>query len=237
MFHRDGPSFFELVRQGLSSTRRGYDLLADRFDVTPFRTPDEVLAPAIAHLAAERPIETALDLCCGTGAAIGHLRPVVTRTVTGIDFSEGMLRVCRNRFDEDAVDLVHGDVLAMDFVEVFDLAVCFGALGHILPEDEDRFVAGIYRALKPGGRFAFATGEHPGRLSLPYFLSATFNTVMRLRNLLWKPAFIMYYLTFLLPEVVQRLEKHGFTVDIRERLFLPPYARMKLVVAHKPASG
>ena len=43
MFHPKGPSFFELVEQALSSTERGYDLLAPKFDYTPFRTPDEIL--------------------------------------------------------------------------------------------------------------------------------------------------------------------------------------------------
>ena len=43
MFHPDGPTFWELARQALSSTTRGYDLLAPKFDVTPFRTPDVIL--------------------------------------------------------------------------------------------------------------------------------------------------------------------------------------------------
>ena len=34
MFHPNGPSFFELVEQALSSTERGYDLLAPKFDYT-----------------------------------------------------------------------------------------------------------------------------------------------------------------------------------------------------------
>lgn len=40
MFHPKGPSFVELAKQCLSSTERGYDLLAPKFDYTPFRTPE-----------------------------------------------------------------------------------------------------------------------------------------------------------------------------------------------------
>ena len=68
MFHPQGPTFGELARQALSSTERGYDLLAPKFDYTPFRTPDsllELVAPLIGN---EKPIDSALDLCCGTGA-------------------------------------------------------------------------------------------------------------------------------------------------------------------------
>ncbi len=43
MFHPKGPTFLELTRQCLSSTEHGYDLLADKFDYTPYRTPEEVL--------------------------------------------------------------------------------------------------------------------------------------------------------------------------------------------------
>ena len=41
MFHPQGPTFWELARQALSSTQRGYDLLAPKFDFTPFRTPHD----------------------------------------------------------------------------------------------------------------------------------------------------------------------------------------------------
>ena len=40
MFHAKGPTFWELAVQALSSTEHGYDLLAPKFDYTPFRTPD-----------------------------------------------------------------------------------------------------------------------------------------------------------------------------------------------------
>ena len=44
MFHPEGPSVLELTNQWLSSTQLGYDLLAPKFDYTPFRTPDSVLS-------------------------------------------------------------------------------------------------------------------------------------------------------------------------------------------------
>jgi hypothetical protein len=43
MFTAQGPTFRELAVQALSSVERGYDLLAPKFDHTPFRTPDAVL--------------------------------------------------------------------------------------------------------------------------------------------------------------------------------------------------
>src|SRR5437899_5670042 len=76
MFHPKGPSFFELARQALSSTERGYDLLAPKFDYTPFRTPQWLLDAVAEPLREMGPFRSGLDLCCGTGAAIQILRPL-----------------------------------------------------------------------------------------------------------------------------------------------------------------
>src|SRR5437588_4639549 len=144
MFHPDGPTFWELAEQALSSTQRGYDLLAPKFDRTPFRTPQSVLDAVAARL---RPLATfgaGLDVCCGTGAGMAMLRPLCLDRVVGLDFSGGMLEVCRRDTAAAAgaagLEYVRGDALAMPFGAEFDLAVCFGALGHIARRDERRFV-------------------------------------------------------------------------------------------------
>ena len=67
IFRRGGPTFFELAKEVLSSTERGYDLLANKFDVTPFRTPDPLIENALAIIGQ---VDTAIDICCGTGAGI-----------------------------------------------------------------------------------------------------------------------------------------------------------------------
>jgi hypothetical protein len=46
-----------------------------------------------------------------------------------------------------------------------------------------------------------------------------------------KPPFIMYYLTFLLPDAEQVLRQAGFTVDVRRDLFSVPYDSYCLVIA------
>jgi ubiquinone/menaquinone biosynthesis C-methylase UbiE len=119
MFHPQGPTFFELARQCLSSTERGYDLLAPKFDYTPFRTPNMILSGLASVLGQPQSIDAALDVCCGTGAAIGILRPLVRspnpvgnalhgiperhggrslQRVVGIDFSAGMLAMAASVF-------------------------------------------------------------------------------------------------------------------------------------------
>jgi ubiquinone/menaquinone biosynthesis C-methylase UbiE len=239
MFHPRGPTFWELAQQCLSSTERGYDLLAPKFDYTPFRTPDEILNGLVKYLGPPRSIDSALDLCCGTGAAIRILRPLCRQRVVGIDFSRGMLDVARQHFPNQTVqplvELVHGDVLQMNFREEFDLALTVGSLGHILPKDEPQFVERVAAALKPGGRFVFVTCQMPPWWSRRYLFSRAFNAAMHIRNALKRPPFIMYYLTFLLPEARRLLEQHGFDVTVHDEAFAGKLRVLKVVVATKRA--
>ncbi len=234
MFHRKGPSVFELAKQWLSSTERGYDLLAPKFDYTPFRTPESVLSVVDERLQRSAPISSLLDVCCGTGATMQWLRPLCCHRMVGIDMSAGMLEVARSTTQSapgDAhLEFVRGNALDMPFGANFDLAVCFGAFGHILPQDQPQLIRQIAGALKPGGRFVFVTSEMPPKWSKVYWFNRTFNAAMRLRNWVIKPPFIMYYLTFLLPEVKTLLEDGDFTVEVHQ-LFDGPLERLRLVIA------
>ncbi len=116
--------------------------------------------------------------------------------------------------------LVRGDALAPPFSRAFDVACSFGAFGHILVEDEPRFVRAVASSLAPGGRFVFVTADPPPRLSRRRLAAHAFNAAMRVRNAVKKPAFVMYYLTFLLPRARALLEAAGF--DVVERRDLVP---------------
>ena len=68
--------------------------------------------------------------------------------------------------------------------------------------------------LRPGGRFVFVTAYRPSPQSLHYWVARTFNGLMWLRNLLLRPPFIMYYLSFLLPEVETLFRRQGLDVTV-----------------------
>jgi ubiquinone/menaquinone biosynthesis C-methylase UbiE len=230
MFAKGGPTLFQLIQQALSSTRRGYDLLAPRFDATPFRTPDELLEFAMCAIGQA---DIALDVCCGTGAAMQFLHRICGQKIVGIDFSSGMLEQARRNLAKltcpPRLEFVEGDVMQMKFHEEFDLATCFGGLGHIPPGQESAFLHRISRALKPGGRYVFYSGYRLPLLSPWHLALRSFNAVMKLRNAFRKPPFIMYYFNFVLPRTAEMLQEAGFTVDIRTA----PIRRLRLVIATK----
>jgi SAM-dependent methyltransferase len=223
VFTPGGPTFIELMRQALSSTDRGYDLLAPTFDLTPFRTPDALLDAA-------RP---RLDLCCGTGAGVRMLRPLCRDLVVGIDRSAGMLAQAAeaNHPPGAQVQWVRGDALEPPFAAGFDLVSCFGAFGHILETDEPRLVENVRALLRPGGRFVFFTSPSPGAFNPGRWIAKGFNAAMRVRNALIQPPFIMYYLTFMLPRAKALLQSAGFSIETHSGLGPKPYDRLVLVVA------
>ena len=239
MFHRKGPTFLELAQQALSSVEHGYDLLAPKFEYTPFRTPDPVLKTAMAQVGPAGSVDRALDLCCGTGAALRFLRPLCRQEVVGVDLSQGMLdearRLLADAPGEAKLTLVQGNVLELAYEAGFDVVTSFGAFGHILEEDEPRLVQVIARALRPGGRFVFVTAHPPPVWNPGYWLAKGFNAAMRVRNAIWKPPFVMYYLTFLVPRARALLEAQGLEVDVREGLMPPPFTPFSVVIATKKA--
>ncbi len=221
------PTLWELTREALSSTERGYDLLAPKFDASPFRTPDRVLDAVREELRADGPWDRALDLCCGTGAGLRTVGPLAYR-ITGLDFSRGMLEQARRGHAHEAA-WVRADALDLPFHQGFDLIVTFGALGHILPSQQPRFLDGVWHALRPGGAFCLVTTRMPPFFTPTHLAARGFNAVMHVRNALVRPPFVMYYLTFLLPQVTEELRRQGFEVELRP---LPgPWCDVTLVVA------
>ncbi|MBD0739903.1 class I SAM-dependent methyltransferase [Streptomyces sp. CBMA29] len=218
MFSDQGPSFRELAVQALSSVDRGYDLLAPKFDHTPFRTPDVFLDAVAGALTPLGPFDAGLDVCCGTGAGVGTLRSLCRKRVTGVDFSAGMLAAARaahtgrDTTEGPEPEWVRADVRALPFDAEFDLAVSFGAFGHFLPAERPRLFARVRRALRPGGLFAFPVTAPPPVDSALYWALWGFDAGMRVRNLVWRPQFVMYYRTFPLRGVLDDLAGAGFTV-------------------------
>ncbi|MCA3012968.1 MAG: class I SAM-dependent methyltransferase [Myxococcaceae bacterium] len=234
MFHPDGPSLVELTRQALSSTERGYDLLAPKFDRTPFRTPDALLAPFFAHVFTRGPVASALDVACGTGAQLRHLAPFVSGRLVGLDFSQGMLDEARRQLADVArLELVRHDARALPYAADFELVTSAGAFGHFVGPDEDLLLDGVRRALVPGGRFVFLTTPYPKASSAGFWLAGGFNAAMNVRNALVKPPFVMRYLTFTWPEVAQTLAQHGFVASARDGLVEGRLSRVVAVTAEK----
>jgi SAM-dependent methyltransferase len=145
------------------------------------------------------------------------LTEVCRRSVTGVDFSAGMLDVARRQAVAGGarVAWVRADARALPFGPAFDLVVSFGAFGHFLPGELPGLFAQVHSVLRPGGTFAFPVVAPPRATSPAYWMLLGFDAVMRVRNAVWRPPFVMYYRAFRLGEVRRELARAGFDVELR----------------------
>ena len=102
---------------------------------------------------APQPGEHVLDLGCGDGALSEQIA-AAGASVIGVDVSEELLRAARER----GVDARFMDGEALSFDATFD-AVFSNAALHWMRR-ADMVIAGVWRALKPGGRFVAEFGGH-----------------------------------------------------------------------------
>ncbi len=148
----------EPLKPQASSVRKGYDRWAVLYDreANPLIAIEEpVVREAIGDVAG---LEV-LDLGCGTGRHSLWLASAGA-TVTGVDFSEGMLEEARGKPGAEAVRFLAHDLgQPLPFAAgSFDLVVSGLVLEHLAALDA--FFAEARRVLRPGGR-AVVSAMHP----------------------------------------------------------------------------
>lgn len=114
------------------------------------------LAAEVVALLAPRPGERILDLGCGDGALSARLA-AGGADVVGLEPDPAMARAARAR----GLRVVEADAQQMAFGAEFD-AVFSNAALHWMP-DQQAVAAGVFRALRPGGRYV---GECGGFLNI-----------------------------------------------------------------------
>jgi len=148
----------EPLKPQASSVRSGYDRWASIYDreANPLIALEE---PVVREALGEVGGLSVLDLGCGTGRHSVWLANAGA-TVTGVDFSEGMLEAARRKPGAGAVRFLAHDLhQPLPFAGgSFDLVVSGLVLEHL--EELDAFFAEARRVLRPGGR-AVVSAMHP----------------------------------------------------------------------------
>jgi ubiquinone/menaquinone biosynthesis C-methylase UbiE len=90
-----------------------------------------------------------LDVACGTGAHVPHLR--FSYDVEGLDLDAGMLKIARER--NPGITFHQGDMVDFDLGKKFDIVAClFSSIAYACtPEGMSRAVATMARHLEPKG--------------------------------------------------------------------------------------
>jgi SAM-dependent methyltransferase len=104
----------------------------------------------------EGKVRTVLDVGCGTGSH-ALILSAMGYDVTGIDFSEKMLRIAVNKAREQKkqINFLQGDIRHLDLRHKFDAVVAmFNVLGYLTTNrDIENALGSIRRHLIPGGLF------------------------------------------------------------------------------------
>jgi trans-aconitate methyltransferase len=123
------------------------------------------LAGGVVDLLAPQPGEAILDLGCGDGALTEKLA-ATGAILTGVDSSPAMVAAARAR----GLNVLEASGDALPFHNEFD-AVFSNAALHWMPNAE-AVIAGVHRALRPGGRFVAEMGGHGNIAAIRVALAA-----------------------------------------------------------------
>lgn len=124
---------------------------------------------ALIAVHTQRPVETLLDVACGTGAHLVHLTPHYA--CEGLDLSAELLDAARAKLPH--LRLHQADMRTFDLGRTFDVVTClFSAIGYVQTvEGLRQAIASMARHVAPGGVLVvepwFLPGEFkPGHMSM-----------------------------------------------------------------------
>jgi ubiquinone/menaquinone biosynthesis C-methylase UbiE len=156
-----------------------------------------------------------LDVGTGTGVLIPYLVKEVgpSGSVTAVDFSENMVKVCKTKHSHlKNVTVELKNIEVDDFPpESFDAVVCFGVFPHL--ENKQKVLQNLSQMLKPAGTLVIAHALSSEELKMHHNDASTA---------------VMHDMLPEMPQMKRLLEQAGFTgISIRDE------PRLYLCTAHK----
>ncbi len=180
---------------------------ADRYSRNAHFVP--ALGQPVLDLLKPRVGERILDLACGDGVLTEKLA-AAGAIVVGVDAAPDMVSAaCKRGIDARVAEGAH-----LPFAREFD-AVFSNAALHWMKADPDAVIAGVARALKPGGRFVAEMGGHGCVAAVTVAMLA----VLQRRGVDTQSVIPWYFPT--VDDYRARLERAGFIVDYIELIPRP----------------
>ncbi len=102
------------------------------------------------------PGQRIIDIACGTGVLFPMLLEAAPARLLGVDLSEAMLQMARNKLRDTRLELLAADFLDMEESE-FDRAILYSAYPHFF--DKAALAKKLWAVLAPGGRFTIAHSQ------------------------------------------------------------------------------
>lgn len=110
-----------------------------------------------------KPGDHVLDLGCGAGDPIARWFMAEGFDVTGVDFSEAMLSIARERWPEG--DWRYADMRDFELDQKFDGIIAWNSFFHLTADEQKTCIARMSHHLRPGGMLMLTVGPSEGEAS------------------------------------------------------------------------
>lgn len=97
-----------------------------------------------------------LDVACGTGVLIPDYLERKVESVTAIDISTEMIKIAKDKFKQEKVEFICGDIETAEFSDAFDSVVVYNAFPHF--GDPQLLIDKLVGMLRDNGRLTIAHG-------------------------------------------------------------------------------
>ena len=131
-----------------------FDRLAPGWDASLVRHDD--IIQTVLDNGGIRSGTDVLDVGCGTGILFPDYLDRNVNSLTAVDLSLEMVKIARSKYPESNIQVLCGDVEALDFGKLFDCIVIYNAFPHF--PDPERLIKCLSQQLKTGGILTVAHG-------------------------------------------------------------------------------
>lgn len=135
-------------------SKAAFDLQAKFYDSTYYGQHAQKLYSRVIDTMNENEFKNVLDIGCGTGNILFELLKKKNVTAAGIDLSENMLAIAKNRLGDKA-DLRKGDSENLPWESnAFDMIICTDSFHHY--PNPKGVLTEMHRVLSPEGKIVIA---------------------------------------------------------------------------------
>ncbi len=104
-----------------------------------------------------------MDVGCGSGGRVIDALTDASFQVEGLDVSEAMLRLARNR--HPGAQFIHAGICTWQLSETYDVVIAWDSIFHVPKTEQGHVVAKLCDALAPGGAILFTAGGIDGEIT------------------------------------------------------------------------
>lgn len=129
-----------------------FDMLAPSWDDDQIPASEKI--NAILDYADVKEGVSVLDVACGTGVLVPDYLERNVSKVTGVDISNEMIQIAKDKFHDSRVEFICADVEEVELTETYDVCMIYNAFPHFT--NPASLIKCLSEKLKNGGRLIIA---------------------------------------------------------------------------------